>query len=126
MSLTIINTEMKALSHTDKLQLLQMLVQEIVKEERISLQIQKQGQRAADILQRMADRNALAHLGDPVEWQRELRKDRALPDRVKPLSLEEKLRLADKLCGSWSEDNSLKQIFTEIENQRNSGRSSHR
>lgn len=81
MSVTNINTEMKALSHTDKLQLLQMLVQEIVKEERSISQSQKQGQRAADILQRMSDRKALAHIGDPVEWQRELRQDRALPDR---------------------------------------------
>ncbi|MCP4105080.1 MAG: hypothetical protein GY749_06025 [Desulfobacteraceae bacterium] len=40
--------------------------------------------------------------------------------QAKPLSLEEKQKLVDKLCGSWSEDNSLKQIFTEIENQRNS------
>ncbi len=37
----------------------------------------------------------------------------------KPLSLEEKRRLVDKLCGSWSEDSSLMQIFTEIKNQRN-------
>ncbi|MCK5720663.1 MAG: hypothetical protein KAH84_12060 [Thiomargarita sp.] len=26
--------------------------------------------------------------------------------------------LVDKLCGSWSKDSSLKQIFSEIENQR--------
>jgi len=75
MSIVSINTEIKALLHTDKLQLLQMLVQEIVKEERIPLQSHQQGKRAADILQRMADRNALSYIGDPVKWQRELRKN---------------------------------------------------
>jgi hypothetical protein len=35
----------------------------------------------ADVLQRMANRNALAHIGDPVAWQREMREDKALPDR---------------------------------------------
>jgi len=38
--------------------------------------------------------------------------------RIKPFSLEEKRRLIDKLCGSWSGDNSLKRIFNEIENFR--------
>ncbi len=81
MTVRTIDAEIKTLSHTDKLYLLQILMQEIVKEERSISQSQKQGQRAADILQRMADRKALAHIGDPVEWQRELRQDRALPDR---------------------------------------------
>ncbi|MDM8525723.1 hypothetical protein QUF80_20315 [Desulfococcaceae bacterium HSG8] len=81
MNISIINSQIKSLSHTDKLYLLQMLVQEIVKEEKFSLQPQKQGQCAAEILQRMADRNALAHISDPVKWQRQVRQDRALPGR---------------------------------------------
>jgi hypothetical protein len=81
MSIATIRSEIKTLPHTDKLYLLQMLVQEIVKEERIPLQPQKQGQYAANILQRMADRNALAHISDPVKWQNEIRQDRSLPER---------------------------------------------
>jgi len=34
------------------------------------------------------------------------------------LSLEEKLRLIDELCGSWAGDSSLNPIFTEIEYSR--------
>jgi len=81
MNISMLNSEIKVLSHTDKLYLLQMLVQEIIKEERVSLQPQKQGQCAAEILQRMTDRNALAHISDPVEWQRDIRQDRAFPGR---------------------------------------------
>jgi hypothetical protein len=36
----------------------------------------------------------------------------------KPLSLEEKRRLVDTLCGVWADDSSLKSIFAEIEQQR--------
>ncbi|MBF0203075.1 MAG: hypothetical protein HQK67_01915 [Desulfamplus sp.] len=82
MTITKIKTEINTLSHTDKLYLLQMLVQEIVTEEKFYLQSEKHGQGAADILQRMADRNALStSIKDPVTWQRELRHDRSLPGR---------------------------------------------
>jgi len=80
MNIARINNEIKALSHADKLYVLQILVQEIVKEENISSKTQKKGKLAAKILQRMADRNALAHISDPVKWQREIRQDRPLPD----------------------------------------------
>lgn len=36
----------------------------------------------------------------------------------KPLSLVEKRRLVDQLCGSWASDPSLKAIFADIEAQR--------
>jgi len=39
------------------------------------------GQRMASALQRMADRNALADIADPIAWQREIREDRPLPGR---------------------------------------------
>lgn len=39
------------------------------------------GRRMAAVLRRMANRNALAHIADPVEWQREIREDRPLRDR---------------------------------------------
>ncbi len=81
MNIARINNEIKALSHADKLYVLQILVQEIVKEENISSKTQKKGKLAAKILQRMADRNALANISDPVKWQREIRQDRPLPDR---------------------------------------------
>ncbi len=35
-----------------------------------------------------------------------------------PLTLSEKRELADQLCGSWSNDDSLRVIFAEIEQQR--------
>jgi len=39
---------------------------------------------------------------------------------IKPeiLSLEEKKRQIDKLCGSWEDDKSLETVFTEIKNNR--------
>jgi len=40
-----------------------------------------QGQRMAQALERLAAINALSHIEDPVEWQREIRKDRPLPGR---------------------------------------------
>jgi hypothetical protein len=40
-----------------------------------------QGQRMARALERLAEANAFAHIQDPVEWQREIRKDRSLPGR---------------------------------------------
>ena len=50
----------------------------------------------------------------------------ALPDgmsvivdiRPKSISLEEKRRIIDELCGSWAEDRSLNPIFNEIEKHR--------
>ena len=39
------------------------------------------GQRMAKALERLAASNALSEITDPVEWQREIRKDRPLPDR---------------------------------------------
>jgi len=51
-------------------------------EDNIFMRTQNKGQNAAEILQRMADRNALAaQISDPVKWQREIRQDRALPGR---------------------------------------------
>lgn len=40
-----------------------------------------QGQRMAKALERLAASNALSHIKDPSEWQREIRKDRPLPGR---------------------------------------------
>lgn len=34
-----------------------------------------------DILERIAESGAFAHITDPVAWQREIRKDRPLPGR---------------------------------------------
>ena len=36
----------------------------------------------------------------------------------KPLTLEEKRRLADALCGAWADDPSIPSVFQEIERQR--------
>lgn len=40
-----------------------------------------QGERMAQALARLAESDALAHIEDPVEWQREIRQDRPLPGR---------------------------------------------
>ncbi len=56
----------------------------------------------------------------------ELFKETNMPDgsvvmlNIQPegLSLEEKRKLADRLCGSWSKDKSLKRIFIEIDKKR--------
>lgn len=39
------------------------------------------GQRMAEILEKLASLPAFAEIDDPVAWQREIRKDRALPGR---------------------------------------------
>lgn len=39
------------------------------------------GRRMAKALEQLAADNALSHIQDPVEWQREIRKDRPLPGR---------------------------------------------
>jgi hypothetical protein len=38
-----------------------------------------QGRKMAEILAELAKINALAEIDDPVQWQREIRKDRPLP-----------------------------------------------
>lgn len=76
----------QALPHSEKFQLMQALLTQIAQEEGLSLQAQSalksnRGQPMAVILQRMADRNALAHIADPAKWQRAIREDRPLPGR---------------------------------------------
>lgn len=41
----------------------------------------ERGRRMARALERLAASNALAHIKDPVAWQKEIRKDRPLPYR---------------------------------------------
>jgi hypothetical protein len=69
----------------------------------------------------------VAHLHGVIHGKRiELEEETGLPSgsavivdiQPKPLSLEEKQRLADTLCGTWATDPSLKPIFDEIERQR--------
>ncbi len=81
MTITKIRTEINTLSYSDKIYLLQLLVQEIAKEERLNVKSEKYGQRAAEILRRMADRKALGNISEPVEWQREIRQDNVLDGR---------------------------------------------
>ena len=54
---------------------MQALLNYLANEEGVSLQAPQtnQGQKMAAILQRMADRNALSQMTDPVAWQREIR-----------------------------------------------------
>jgi hypothetical protein len=86
MAMEKIFTLVESLPHSDKFKLMQSLLSQLAAEERVSLQAQTepttdQGRRMAAILQRMADRRALSDFSDPVAWQREVRKDRFLPDR---------------------------------------------
>jgi hypothetical protein len=81
----------ESLPQDDKFQLMQSLVTQFAWEQGLLLQTQSKskvshGQRMASVLQRMADRNALSHISDPVAWQKEIRKDRSLPDRLCSIS----------------------------------------
>ncbi len=40
-----------------------------------------QGEQLAAIMEALAQLNAFSEINDPVAWQREIRQDRALPDR---------------------------------------------
>jgi hypothetical protein len=81
MTITKIRTEITTLSYSDKIYLLQLLVQEIAKEEGLNVKSEKYGQPAAEILRRMADRKALGNISEPVEWQRKIRQDNVLDGR---------------------------------------------
>ncbi|MCK5666283.1 MAG: hypothetical protein KAI17_22485 [Thiotrichaceae bacterium] len=86
MSIAKILPLVESLPHSDKFQLMQSLLTQLAREEGVSLKVLakpkiNQGQRMAAILQRMADRQALSHIVDPVAWQREIREDRPLPGR---------------------------------------------
>jgi len=50
-------------------------------EEDSSLNTNIRRQKIGEILQKLAATNALASVSNPVEWQRELRQDRQLPNR---------------------------------------------
>lgn len=86
MSMANILPRIEALPHADKFQLMQTLLTQLAREEGLSLQASdtpkiNRGQRMAVILQRMADRNAVSSIQDPVAWQRESRADPPLPGR---------------------------------------------
>jgi FtsZ-binding cell division protein ZapB len=81
MTITKIRTEITTLSYSDKIYLLQLLMQEIAKEESLNVKPEKHGQHAAEILRRMADRKALENISEPVEWQRKIRQDNVLDGR---------------------------------------------
>ena len=86
MSITTILPLVESLPLSDKFQLMQSLLTQLAREEGVSLKVLtkpkiNQGQRMAAILQRMADRQALSHIVDPIAWQREIREDRPLPGR---------------------------------------------
>lgn len=46
-----------------------------------ALHAENRGQRMADALERLAEIHALADIADPAAWEREIRRDRILPDR---------------------------------------------
>lgn len=73
------------LPHHEKFQLVQLLLTQLAQEEGITLisqqSVDDNGKKAAAILQRMAERQALSEIVDPVVWQRELRQDRPLTGR---------------------------------------------
>jgi hypothetical protein len=86
MSISTLLPLVEALPPAEKFQLMQILLTSLAQEEGFSLQMPEQsttnqGQQIASILQRMADRNALSHITDPVAWQQEIRQDRVLIGR---------------------------------------------
>jgi len=44
-------------------------------------QTEDRGKRMAEALEKLAASDAFSEISDPVEWQREIRKDRPLPGR---------------------------------------------
>lgn len=46
-----------------------------------------QGRRMAQALENLAAADAFSEISDPVEWQREIRKDRPLPGRDSEVAL---------------------------------------
>lgn len=76
----------ESLSRSEKFQLIQFLLSNLAQNER-DLSHDKpevatsQGERMASILQRMAERQALSSITDPVAWQREIREDRSVLGR---------------------------------------------
>jgi hypothetical protein len=86
MSISTLLPLVEALPPAEKFQLMQILLTSLAQEEGFSLQMPEQsttnqGQQIASILQRMADRNALSLITDPVAWQQEIRQDRVLIGR---------------------------------------------
>ena len=86
MSISTLLPLVEALPPAEKFQLMQILLTSLAQEEGFSLQMPaqsttNQGQQIASILQRMADRNALSLITDPVAWQQEIRQDRVLIGR---------------------------------------------
>jgi len=86
MSIATLLPLVEALPPAEKFQLMQILLTSLAQEEGFSLQMPEQsttnqGQQIASILQRMADRNALSLITDPVAWQQEIRQDRVLIGR---------------------------------------------
>ncbi len=65
-----------ALSHDEKFRLIQSLLTQLAQETELSIK-PKRGQQAAAILQRMAERQALSEITDPITWQRSLRDNSA-------------------------------------------------
>ena len=43
--------------------------------------VRERGRKMGELLNRLAERNALSEIDDPVMWQRDLRRERTLPDR---------------------------------------------
>ena len=43
--------------------------------------VTSRGEKMAEVLAKLAERSVFSEIKDPVEWQRELRKDRTLPAR---------------------------------------------
>jgi len=106
MSIATILPLIETLPHSEKFHLMHVLLNYLANEEGVSLQAPQtnQGQKMAAILQRMADRNALSQITDPVAWQKEIRNS-LLAKNAKNSSLK-------ALLFSWD---SLEEDFPEIE-----------
>ena len=82
MSIAKILPLFETLPRADKFQLIQLLLSDLAQEENISLEVEDdsddtRSERIDAIFQRMADRRALSSfITDPLDWQRELFKDR--------------------------------------------------
>lgn len=86
MSITELIPLVESLPQSDKLRLMQVLLSQFARNEGVLLRDvpetkNNRGRYMASVLQRMADREALPMISDPVAWQQEAREDRPLPGR---------------------------------------------
>jgi hypothetical protein len=66
---------------TEALDFVKFLKAKLAKNKALNTETKPNGLTIAEILEKASKRNLFANIDDPVAWQREIRKDRPLPER---------------------------------------------